>query len=487
MKEVKNHQIASRIIAGIALFLCAFMMHAQTVAIPDGYATQNGGTTGGGSATPDTVTTPLLFKSAVGNDSPAVIIVKGRLNVGDVSIGSNKTIVGIDENAGLYGGTIKVQGSNYIFKNLTIGPAGADVMEISGATNVYITKCTFHDAGDEILSIVRESDYVTVSWCKFYFDNTHNHAFGHLIGNSDTRTSDRGKLHVTMHHNWYAQGIRGRQPRVRYGYVHIYNNYYNSVGSGYCIGIGYECHIRVENTQFESVSNPWADYGGVDNGVLGWSNLKFVNCSQPTFMPNIYPAFDLPYLYSLDSVEYVKTIVTSCAGNVFNTNCSDTSKRTTFHSLTTNVTGKGSVKPGSASFVVGTSITLTATPSSGWKFDSWSGDISDTNSTTSITIDSNVTVTANFSQLPTQIDAQTGSVFRFYPNPVYDKLRIELHNKFSQGAVIQLLDYTGRLILHIKVQGSNHILDMEYLPPGIYLVKVSNINKETIIKHIAKQ
>jgi len=88
-------------------------------------------------------------------------------------------------------------------------------MELSGATDVFITRCTFHDAGDEILSIVRESDYVTVSWCKFYFDNTHDHAFGHLIGNSDDRTSDRGKLHVTMHHNWYAHGIRGRQPRIR--------------------------------------------------------------------------------------------------------------------------------------------------------------------------------------------------------------------------------------------------------------------------------
>ena len=123
-----------------------------------------------------------------------------------------------------------------------------------------------------------------------------------------------------MHHNWYAHGIRGRMPRVRYGHVHIYNNFYNSVGSGYCIGVGYECHIRLENIHFESVNAPWADYyDGVDNGEIGWNNLKFVSCYQPTFVKNSFPVYNLPYTYVSDPVDSVKNIVMAGAGNVFGT------------------------------------------------------------------------------------------------------------------------------------------------------------------------
>ncbi|MFO7656593.1 MAG: hypothetical protein R6W78_05965, partial [Bacteroidales bacterium] len=260
-KMITTFKISMYLIPGILFLFCASWTMAQPpIAVPDGYAA---GVTGGGNATPVHVSSAAAFKSAVSGTSSKVIVVHGNLNVGDVSIGSNTTLVGADVNAGLYGGRVAVNGTNYIIQNLNFGPAGGDAMEISGGTRIFVTKCSFHDAGDELFSIVRQADYVTVSWCKFYFNNSHSHAFGHLIGNSDGATGDRGKLHVTMHHNWYAPGVVGRQPRVRFGYVHIYNNYYNSVGSGYAIGIGYECHIRLENTHFDNIPRPWADYGGV--------------------------------------------------------------------------------------------------------------------------------------------------------------------------------------------------------------------------------
>ena len=288
---------------------------AQDIAVPDGYA-GFAGTTGGGHAAPVTVSTASGFREAVTGDSPAVILVDGRLDVGTVTIGSNKTIAGIDSTSGLFGGTIRIRGSNYIIQNLTLGPSSDDVMEISGATNAFVTKCSFHDSSDELFSIVREADYVTVSWCKFHFENPDSHSFAHLIGNSDDRTSDRGKLHVTMHHNWYAEGIRGRMPRVRYGHVHIYNNYYNSAGNDYCIGIGVECHVRLENTHFERVLDPWSDFGGAANGEIGWDNLLFESAFQPRFMENAYPVFPVPYEFHMDPVEDVKEIVRARAGNV---------------------------------------------------------------------------------------------------------------------------------------------------------------------------
>ncbi len=308
--------ISRQALLGAAILIGTTMASlAQTIAVPDGYATQNGGTTGGGNATPITVSTAAAFQSAVNNNTPAVIVVNGRLNVGNVSIGSNKTIVGANYTSGLYGGTIRIQGTNYILQNLTIGPASGDTLEISGATNVFITKCEFYGSTDELCSIVRQADFVTVSWSKFHFPDSDSHSFAHLIGNGDGVTADRGKLHVTLHHNWYAPGVEGRMPRVRFGHVHIYNNYYNAVGNGYCIGVGVECKIRVENSVFESVNGAWADYGGTSNGQLGWANLQFINASQPTFMANTFPVFTPPYAFTLDPVGSVKSIVTAGAGN----------------------------------------------------------------------------------------------------------------------------------------------------------------------------
>ena len=51
----------------VVITICAVASHGQTatrVAVPDGYAMQNGGMTGGGKATPITVTTVAAFKAA---------------------------------------------------------------------------------------------------------------------------------------------------------------------------------------------------------------------------------------------------------------------------------------------------------------------------------------------------------------------------------------------------------------------------------------
>ena len=66
----------------------------------------------------------------------------------------------------------------------------------------------FHDG---LLDIIRGSDLVTVSYNHFK-----NHDKGLLIGNSDSRADDEGKLRVTMHHNWF-EDVKERSPRVRYG------------------------------------------------------------------------------------------------------------------------------------------------------------------------------------------------------------------------------------------------------------------------------
>ena len=62
-----------------------------------GYATQNGGTTGGKGGTVTTVSTLAQFTAAVTNDVvPRIIVVKGTITGPfDTRVGSNKSIIGL--------------------------------------------------------------------------------------------------------------------------------------------------------------------------------------------------------------------------------------------------------------------------------------------------------------------------------------------------------------------------------------------------------
>ncbi len=62
--------------------------------------------------------------------------------------------------------------------------------------------------------------------------------------------------------------------------------------------------------------------------------------------------------------------------------------------------GTTSPSPGIYSYEEGTEVTLKAVADSNYKFVTWSGDISDTNNPTTITMDSNISITANFAQKP---------------------------------------------------------------------------------------
>jgi len=74
-------------------------------------------------------------------------------------------------------------------------------------------------------------------------------------------------------------------------------------------------------------------------------------------------------------------------------------------------TGAGSVTltPSGGTYAPGTVVTLTATPSIGYKFDSWSGDLKGSANLAQLTMDSSKTITANFSANTYSIFASAGS------------------------------------------------------------------------------
>ncbi|MEF2070843.1 pectate lyase family protein [Consotaella aegiceratis] len=204
-----------------------------------------------------------------------------------INVGSNKTIVGLGDDAVIRHGTLNIRRvSNVIVRNIrfedsydffpawdgTDGSQGNwnseyDMVVISEADHVWVDHCTLTDGDrpdadepeifgrhvqhhDGAIDVVRASDYVTLGW-----NHIQDHDKTFLIGNSDSRETDRDHLKVTIHHSWFENSTQ-RSPRVRYGQVHVFNNLFTAdeaspYGYDYSFGLGKESAILSEANVFD--------------------------------------------------------------------------------------------------------------------------------------------------------------------------------------------------------------------------------------------
>lgn len=264
------------------LLLTALLGAAPAGAAVPGFA---GNVTGGGNATPVVVSTLSAAQTAVNNypgsgglvlhyngtfDEAAIladVCAQWSKPPQELSISgkSDITILGMDGSSANFGIRIKGTSSNIIVRNMKIGllPGGASNGDLIGieanAHHVWIDhnelytrniKCpgtpdddtTF----DGLLDIKNSASFITVS-----YNFIHDHAKVGLIGASDTDSAER---RVTFAHNRY-ENVGSRLPFQRFGYVHVYNNYYNNItGSGINPRMG--GHVLAENNFFENALNP---------------------------------------------------------------------------------------------------------------------------------------------------------------------------------------------------------------------------------------
>lgn len=237
--------------------------------IADGYASLNGGTTGGAGGDTVVVSTYAAFKAAIQTDKPKVVIVKGTIKTTDgdgygLGIYSNTTIMGADSSATIYGGLTVNGKKNVIIYNINIhgtypNPGPSDGIAVShGATNVWIHHVNIWDAEDGNLDITTQASYVTVSYVHFWYtDANHPHRLNALIGSgASNHPEDFNKLKVTYHHCWFGTLVNERMPRVMYGNAHIYNNYYTATDNLYGVGVGSYGSALIENNYFYKTHNP---------------------------------------------------------------------------------------------------------------------------------------------------------------------------------------------------------------------------------------
>ncbi|KAF3107445.1 hypothetical protein TWF569_007936 [Orbilia oligospora] len=264
-----------------------------------GYCTQNGGTTGGIGGTVTTVSTLDALVSALNNDNPKIVYISGTISGNQqVDVGSNTHVIGKSGSQLIGVGLRAWRRKNIVFANLRISKclAPIDNILIQETTNVLVDHCDLssdqdHDKDyyDGALDMSHATDFVTVS-------NTfiHDHYKCSLIGHSDNNAAeDTGHLRVTYLRNRWSN-CNSRQPSVRFGTVHVVNNYFENSSLGYTSRMGaqmlveYSKWVNVASIDYEEskttgyVVTRGNDYGTGKTPILPVGTLSSVPYSYTT-------------------------------------------------------------------------------------------------------------------------------------------------------------------------------------------------------------
>ncbi|GIF29641.1 hypothetical protein Aut01nite_26270 [Actinoplanes utahensis] len=319
--------------------------------VATGFASQNGGTTGGAGgavvkATTGTQIHEALCKRAAAS-TPITIQVEGTINHGNtakVSGSSCNTAAGLIELKGVSNVTIVGVGagatfdqlgihirdsSNIVIQNVTIQNVkksgsplsnGGDAISMeSTVRNVWVDHSTLVASGGEsagfdgLFDMKDDTQYVTLS-----YSILRNSGRGGLIGSSET---DTGNSFITFHHNKY-ENLDSRTPLLRGGVAHMYNNHYLKLNeSGINARAG--AKAKVENNYFQNskdvlgtfytaAAGTWQTAGNVLDNVTWSAKGTEYNPAGPSMASTTTVA--VPYTAVLDSAACVPSIVAATAG-----------------------------------------------------------------------------------------------------------------------------------------------------------------------------
>lgn len=302
-----------------------------------GFASIDGGTTGGAGGTSVTVKTGAelvtVLKAKKKDSTPLTIYVDGTLTPAnsdgavqfDVKDMQNVSIIGVGNGALLDGIGINIaRAYNVIVRNLTIRYnliGQKDGISIQGDSHhvwidhneVYNSLNVDKDYYDELVSGKDEIDNVTIS-----YNYLHDSWKTSLWGSSDSNAYERRVTFLGNH--W--QNVNSRLPLFRFGQAHVANNYYENVlETGVNSRMG--ARIRIDGNYFENVHNPIVSFYSKTQGYWDATDNIFesvtweADTSSGTIAgPNVGStiSYKPAYSYSLVSAVSVKQYVLNNAG-----------------------------------------------------------------------------------------------------------------------------------------------------------------------------
>jgi len=134
-----------------------------------------------------------------------------------------------------------------------------------------------------------------------------------LIGSSDSKTTDAGKLNVTYHDNIFDNSGQ-RLPRVRFGKVHSYNNMFlgDSAGDGDPKMSAYDRHLTA--IKEHGANNVFRGAFGVgkDSAIYSENNYFDIKNSDPRYVVAMQGGtlfFDQGTLFNVKPVDVIKAVL----------------------------------------------------------------------------------------------------------------------------------------------------------------------------------
>ena len=264
---MRSGSITKSILTVLGLGLVA-MLSAQDV--PIGWASFGPGVTGGAGGDSVVVTNRAELLQAVNDNDPRVIMFEDTIKLTEferMDVFSNKTILGMGQNAVIWLGGFEIKGDNVIVRNIAIGGSydgdwsgetnSTDALTLYGE-NIWVDHCDLFASADGLLDIRADNgnaaNFITVSNTKF---SNHNKVM--LIGSSNTEIEDRGKLKTTVVNCWFdgtiERGLHQRMPRTRFGDIHMLNNYFEDIAS-YCSAARFESDLVIEANFYRTCNDP---------------------------------------------------------------------------------------------------------------------------------------------------------------------------------------------------------------------------------------
>jgi len=302
-----------------------------------GFASIDGGTTGGAGGNSVTVRTGAelvaVLKEKRKDTTPLTIYVDGTLTPAnsdgaaqfDVKDMENVSIIGVGRNALLDGIGINIaRANNVIVRNLTVRYnriGQKDGVSIQGTSHhvwidhneIYNSLSVDKDYYDELVSGKDEIDNVTVS-----YNYLHDSWKTSLWGSSDSNAYERRITFLGNH--W--QNVNSRLPLFRFGQAHVANNYYeNILDTGINARMG--ARIRIDGNYFENAHNPIVSFYSAALGYWDAKDNVFQNVTWQEDAgngvvagPNVGPTipYKPAYGYSLVPAADAKAYVLNNAG-----------------------------------------------------------------------------------------------------------------------------------------------------------------------------
>jgi pectate lyase len=305
---------------------------------PIGYASCNGGTTGGAGGTVTTVTTLAELQAFVtaceNNTTPKILNISGKISASTTTVmtikhGANISIYGIGGTGELENVGLNIRDyQNVIVRNMKIHEVfyDGDAITIDECQYVWVDHNDLYskigagigvDTYDGLLDIKNGSRYVTVSW-----NYLHHHMKCSLIGHTDNTNQQTidSQMRITYHHNWFSY-TEGRNPSIRFGAIHMFNNYFEEI-TDYGIAARDGAHAKIENCHYKNVVLPMSTdkfpVSGLPNGYICESGNIFTGTCGANVISqtgcDFWDSATLPYSYTLDPVETVEGTVKLLAG-----------------------------------------------------------------------------------------------------------------------------------------------------------------------------